>query len=41
MLIKADVVELANKEEEKLKFAAFAKQAEEARKRVLTYEEYF
>jgi len=32
---------MANKEEEKLKFAAFAKDAEEARRRVLTYEEYF
>lgn len=41
MLVKADVVELANKEEEKLQFAAFAKEAEEARRRVLTYEEYF
>ena len=41
MLIKADVVEMANKEEEKLQFAAFAMEAEEARKRVLTYEEYF
>ena len=41
MLVKADVVELANKEEEKLEFAEFAKKAEEARKRVLTYEEYF
>lgn len=41
MMIKADLLELANKEEEKLKFAAFAKEAEEARKKVLTYEEYF
>jgi len=41
MLIKADVVELATKEEEKLKFAEFAKEAEEARKKMLTYEEYF
>lgn len=41
MMIKADVIEMANKEEEKLQFAAFAKEAEEARKRVLTYEEYF
>lgn len=41
MLIKADVIELADKEEAKLSFAAFAKEAEEARKRVLTYEEYF
>jgi len=32
---------MANKEEEKLQFAEFAKEAEEARKRVLTYEEYF
>lgn len=41
MLIKADIIEMANKEEEKLEFAEFAKEAEEARKRVLTYEEYF
>jgi len=41
MKIRADVVEMANKEEEKLQFAEFAKEAEEARKRVLTYEEYF
>jgi len=41
MMIKADVIEMANKEEEKLSFAAFAKEAEEARKKVLTYEEYF
>jgi hypothetical protein len=41
MMIRADVIEMANKEEEKLSFAAFAKEAEEARKRVLTYEEYF
>ena len=41
MMIKADILELANKEEEKLEFAEFAKEAEEARKRVLTYEEYF
>jgi len=41
MQIRADLIEIANKEEEKLKFAAFAAAAEEARKRVLTYEEYF
>lgn len=41
MQIKADIIELANKEEEKLEFAEFAKEAEEARKRILTYEEYF
>ena len=41
MLIRADVIEMANKEEEKLQFADFAKEAEKARKRVLTYEEYF
>lgn len=41
MQIKADVIEMVNKEEEKFQFAAFAKEAEEARKRVLTYEEYF
>lgn len=41
MLIKADVLELANKEEEQLQFAAYAEQAEAERKRVLTYEEYF
>ena len=32
---------MATKEEEKLKFAEFAKEAEEARKKMLTYEEYF
>jgi len=32
---------MATKEEEKLEFAEFAKEAEEARKKVLTYEEYF
>jgi hypothetical protein len=41
MQIRADVIEMANKEEEKLQFAEFAKEAEEARKKVLTYEEYF
>lgn len=41
MKIKADIVEMANKEEEKLEFAEFAKEAEEARGKVLTYEEYF
>jgi len=41
MLIKADILEMVNKEEEKLEFAEFAKEAEEARKKVLTYEEYF
>jgi len=41
MKIKADIVEMANKEEEKLEFAEFAKEAEEARRKVLTYEEYF
>lgn len=41
MQIRADVIEMANKEEEKLQFADFAKEAEKARKRVLTYEEYF
>lgn len=41
MQIRADVIEMANKEEEKLQFAEFAAAAEEARKRVLTYEEYF
>ena len=41
MMIRADVIEMADKEEEKLSFAAFAKEAEEARKKVLTYEEYF
>ena len=40
-MIRADVLEMADKEEEKLSFAAFAKEAEEARKKVLTYEEYF
>lgn len=41
MMIKADVIEMADKEEEKLKFAEFAAAAEEERKKVLTYEEYF
>lgn len=41
MLIRADVVEMANKEEEKLEFAEYAKEAEEARRKILTYEEYF
>lgn len=41
MLIRADVLEMATKEEEKMKFAEFAKEAEEARKRILSYEEYF
>ena len=41
MMIRADVIEMADKEEEKLSFAAFAKEAEEARKKVLTYDEYF
>ena len=39
--MKADIIELANKEEEKLKFKEFAKEAEKARKQLLTYEEYF
>jgi len=38
---RADVLELAKKEEEKLDFAEFAKEAEAARKRILTYEDYF
>lgn len=41
MKIQADVYQLAVKEDEKLKFADYAKDAAEARKRVLTYEEYF
>ena len=41
MKIQADVYQLAVKEDEKLKFADFAKDAAEARKKVLTYEEYF
>lgn len=41
MQIQADVYQLAVKEDEKLKFADYAKDAAEARKRVLTYEEYF
>ena len=40
-MIRADVIELANKEEEKLSFAALAQEAEAERKKVLTYEEYF
>lgn len=32
---------MANKEEEKLQFAEFAKEADEARRKILTYEEYF
>lgn len=41
MRIKADILEMVNKEEEKLQFAVFAKEAQEARRKVLTYEEYF
>lgn len=41
MLIRADIVEMATKEEEKLEFAEYAKEAEQARRKVLTYEEYF
>jgi hypothetical protein len=41
MMVKADIVELANKEEEKLQFTLFAKEAEKARRKLLTYEEYF
>ena len=41
MKIKADTLELANKEEEKLKFTEFAKEADKARRKLLTYEEYF
>lgn len=38
---RADVLELAQKEEEKLDFAEYAKEAEAARKRILKYEDYF
>jgi hypothetical protein len=41
MIVKADILELANKEEEKLKFTEFAKEADRARRKLLTYEEYF
>ena len=41
MMVKADIVELANKEEEKLQFAVFAEEAGKARRKLLTYEEYF
>jgi hypothetical protein len=41
MLIKADVLELAEREEQKIQFTEFAKQAEEARKKVLDYDTYF
>ena len=41
MMVKADIVELANKEEEKLQFTLFAKEADKARRKLLTYEEYF
>lgn len=41
MKVKADILELANKEEEKLKFTEFAKEADKARRKLLTYEEYF
>ena len=41
MMVKADIVELANKEEEKLMFTLFAKEAELASRKLLTYEEYF
>ena len=38
MKVKANVLEIANKEEEKLQFAEFVKEADEARKKNLTYE---
>lgn len=41
MIVKSDILELANKEEEKLKFTEFAKEADRARRKLLTYEEYF
>jgi len=41
MMVKADIAELADKEEEKLQFALFAQEAEKARRKLLTYEEYF
>ena len=41
MKVKANVLEIANKEEEKLQFAEFVKEADEARKKNLTYDEYF
>lgn len=41
MRIKADIIQMANKEEEKIQFAELAQEAEEARKKVLTYDEYF
>ena len=34
MKVKANVLEMANKEEEKLQFAEFAKEADEARKKI-------
>ena len=41
MKIKADILEMVHREEEKLEFSSIAKKAEEARKKMLTYEEYF
>ena len=41
MKVQADVYNMAVQEEEKLKYAQFAKEASEAAKKVLTYEEYF
>ncbi len=41
MMVKADILKIADEEEAKFKSIAFAKEAEENAKRVLTYEEYY
>ena len=41
MKIRADILEIANLEEQKLQFAEEAKEAEKEKNKVLTYEEYF
>lgn len=41
MLVKADILEMIDEEERKLKYADIQKEAELLKKKVLTYEEYF
>ena len=41
MIVKSDILKLANKEEEKLKFDVEYELLKEAAKKTLTYEEYF
>ena len=41
ILVKADILEMIDQEERKLKYSAFQKEAELLKKKVLTYEEYF